>query len=247
MIKNKTVLITNFSDPAFGRVPASGLALKRLSDRKARLPYVQGGTGHFSAQLISPLAFYAAYSQHASLDKGTRTRLLLTELQDTVRRVRTLIPADAADEHVVDAADVGLKRPIRKLQRELTRAAHGQAKRALLDSLPDSTEFGARDLRALEHRTDQWLPTHVCPTEDTLHIKADHYTAGVRAYLLMPQLLRRTVAPVWLDQRADGQPDFSYQADPCRHCTAKACDRHLIHAHACIKSSNQNFETGTRW
>jgi hypothetical protein len=89
--------------------------------------------------------------------------------------------------------------------------------------------------------TDQWLPLHVCPTEDSLHIKADHYTAGVRAFLLMPQLLRRTVDPVWLDRRDSGQPDYSYQADPCRHCANKACDRHLIHAHACTKSSKSKL------
>ena len=76
----------------------------------------------------------------------------------------------------------------------------------------DSWKKGARDFRALEHMTDQWLPLHVCPTEDSLHIKADHYTAGVRAFLLMPQLLRRTVDTVWRDRRDSGQPDYSYVA-----------------------------------
>ena len=52
-----------------------------------------------------------------------------------------------------------------------------------------------------------------------------------------PQLLRRTVPPVTLDVPEEGQPDFSYQADPCRTC-AHYCDRHLIHAHNCPKSKS---------
>ncbi len=58
------------SDPALGRAPLVGAALLDLSVRTARLPLKSGGLGHTSAVLLSPIAFYAAYSQTLSLMKA---------------------------------------------------------------------------------------------------------------------------------------------------------------------------------
>ena len=68
------------SDPAVGRAPRVGAALQELSDRKARLPLVRGGLGQTSAVLLSPIAFFAAYAQHAFLEQGSRARRVRAEL-----------------------------------------------------------------------------------------------------------------------------------------------------------------------
>ena len=60
--------------------------------------------------------------------------------------------------------------------------------------------------------------------------------------MLLPQLLRLTTPPVLVDAPASpGAPDYSYEADACRHCPGRVCDRHLAHAHACRSSSNKKL------
>ncbi len=120
------------SDPALGRALLVGAALLDLSVRKARLPLKSGGLGHTSAVLLSPIAFYAAYSQHAFLDEGARTRLLEQELVSAAAVLRdVLLPVGL--ELVVPVADLGLVNPPRKLQRDLTRAAHALVFQRLMD------------------------------------------------------------------------------------------------------------------
>jgi hypothetical protein len=80
------------SDPALGRAPQIGAALQDLADRKARLPLKCGGLGQTSAVLLSPIAFYATYSQHAFLEQGTRARLLQRELAFAAGELRTILP-----------------------------------------------------------------------------------------------------------------------------------------------------------
>ncbi len=96
-----------------------GAALLDLSARKARLPLKSGGLGHTSAVLLSPIAFYAAYCQHAFLDEGTRTRLLERELVPTAAVLRDVLPLVGL-ELVVPIADLGVIKPPRKLQTDST-------------------------------------------------------------------------------------------------------------------------------
>jgi hypothetical protein len=224
------------SDPALGRAPQVGAALLDIADRKARLPLKCGGLGHTSAVLLSPIAFYAAYSQHAFLEQGTRTRLLARELAVAAAELRNVLPP-AGQELVVPVADLGTVKPPRKLQRDLTRAAHALALRRLQDSVDN-----ARDTRVLAHPTDAFLPFLAAPTSAALVVEPHHFTAGLRSYLLLPQLLRLSTPPVLVDPPASpAARDHSYEADACRHCPGRACDRHLAHAHACRFSSNKKI------
>jgi hypothetical protein len=214
------------SDPALGRAPQVGAALQDLADRKARLPLKCGGLGQTSAVLLSPIAFYATYSQHAFLEQGTRTRLLQRELAFAAGELRTLLPP-AGLELVVPIGDLGADKPPRKLQRDLTRAAHALALQRLKDSARD-----ARDTRVLAHTTDAFLPFLAAPTSAALVVEPHHFTAGLRSYLLLPQLLRLSTPPVLVDPLVSpGAADYSYEADACPHCPGRVCDRHLAHAH----------------
>ena len=90
--------------------------------------------------------------------------------------------------------------------------------------------------------------------------------------MLLPQLLRLAESPVMVDDdlfrpplinprdahvaqpnQRGPRPDLSYEADPCRRCRgAVACDRHLIHGHACASSKGKigtrhNFVRDTRF
>jgi len=207
-----------------------------MSARKARLPLKSGGLGHTSAVLLSPIAFYAAYSQHAFLDEGTRTRLLERELVPTAAVLRDVLPPVGL-ELVVPIADLGAVKPPRKLQRDLTRAAHALVFQRLKDS-----PHCVRDTRVLAHPTDAFLPFLAAPTSAALLVEPPHFTAGLRSYLLLPQLLRLSTPPVLVDPPASSDaPDFSYEADACRHCPGRVCDRHLAHAHACRFSSNKKI------
>lgn len=127
------------------------------------------------------------------MDKGTRERLLDAELGDTIQRLGHVVPEHALDEHVVPAHDVGLCQPVRKLQRELTRAAHGLSRRRLLESIP-KTASGVRDRRVSEHPTDAWLPFFIAPTSSDLIVDSEAYISGLRFYLLLPQLIRLSAA-----------------------------------------------------
>jgi hypothetical protein len=91
----------------FGREPILGAALQQLADRKARLPLMikLRCLGHYSAELLSPICFYASYAHHASLDRGTRQRLLLTELRDTIARLRLRLSTAALEDYVTAADD----------------------------------------------------------------------------------------------------------------------------------------------
>ena len=119
-----------------------------------------------------------------------------------------------------------------KLQRDLTRLAHSLAQTRLKDSARDEC-----DIRVLGCATDAFLPFLVAPTESGLVVSHADYISGLRFYLLLPQLLRMPTPPALADPPAPGAPDFSYEADACRHCRGRHCDRHLNHAHACTKSS----------
>ncbi len=202
------------SDPALGRAPLVGAALLNLSVCKARLPLKSGGLGHISAVLLSPIAFYAAYSQHALkfLDEGARTRLLERELVSAAAVLRDVLPPIGL-ELIVPVADLSLVKP-RKLQRDLTRAAHALVFQRLMDS-----PHCVRDMRVLAHPTDAFLPFLAAPTSAALLVEPPRFTAGLRSYLLLPQLLRLSTPPVLVDPPASSDaPDFSYEADACRHC-----------------------------
>ena len=234
------------ANPEFGREPIVGAALQQLTDRKARLPLKLRGLGHYSAELLSPICFYASCAHHASLDRGTRQRLLLTELRDTIARLRLRLrlrlSTAALEDYVTAAEDIGLTRPKRKLQSELTRDAHALEAQNLVASLPDS-DSGKCNLRtfAMVDKPDSWLPFFVSPTCDDLVVDSRYFIAGMRSYLLLPQLLHLSAAPTIVDAPADARPDYSYEADRCRHCPNRHCDRHLIHAHACHSSSKSKI------
>ena len=85
------------SDPSVGRAPAVGPALQALSDAKARLPLKMRGLGQTSAVLLSPIAFYAAYTQHAYVEQGCRTRLLRAELDHALQELQPRHRPGAAD------------------------------------------------------------------------------------------------------------------------------------------------------
>ena len=224
------------SNPAFGRAPHVGAALQNLSDRVARLPLKCKGLGQYSAALLSPIAFYAAYAQHAFLDTGTRSRLLTRELDFAFAELHNTLPANGL-EMLVPVAQLGLAVPPRKLQRDLTRLAHARAYTAV-----KSAARHVCDVRVLAHPTDAWLPFHAAPTTALLVIEPDRYIAGLRSYLLLPQLLRLSTPAVVVDPPLSASaPDFSYEADACRHCPGSVCDRHLAHAHACRSSSNRKL------
>ena len=224
------------SDPALCCAPQVGAALRiwLTEKRVERLPLKCGGLSQTSAVLLSPIAFYATYSQHAYLEQGTRTRLLQRELAFAAGELRTILPP-AGLELVVPIDDLGADKPPRKLQRDLTRAAHALALQRLKDSARD-----ARYTRVLAHATDAFLPFLAAPTSAALVVEPHHFTAGLRSFLLLPQLLRLATPPVLVDPPASpGVLDFSYEADVCRHCPGCVCDRHLAHAHACRFSSNK--------
>ena len=218
-------------DPAVGRTPAVGPDLQALSDAKARLPLKMRGLGQTSATLLSPIAFYAAYTQHAYAEQGCRTRLLRAELDHALQELQLRLPALGL-ELLTQPDDLGTAAPPLKLQRDLTRLAHSLAQTRLKDSARDQS-----DVRVLECATDAFLPFLVAPTEHGLVISHADYISGLRLYLLLPQLLRMPTAPVLVAPPAPGAPDLSYEADACRHCRGRHCDRHLSHAHACAKSS----------
>ena len=219
------------SDSSVGRAPAVGPDLQAMSDAKARLPLKMRGLGQTSAVLLSPIAFYAAYTQHAYAEQGCRTRLLRAELGHALQELRLRLPGIGL-ELLTQPDDLGTVAPEPKLQRDLTRTAHSLAQTRLKDSVRD-----VHDIRVLECETDAFLPFLVAPTESGLVVSHADYISGLRFYLLLPQLLRLPTAPVRVDPPAAGAPDLSYEADACRHCRGRHCDRHLSHAHACTKSS----------
>jgi hypothetical protein len=133
---------------------------------------------------------------------------------------------------LVDIDDFKDTPPVRTLQKDLTHAMHCAEWSALCDNTPN-----ARDVRVLKNPTDAFLPFLASPTHPGLVIEHADFVAGLRFYLLLPQLLRMPSDPATLDTPAsDSSSDFSYEADVCRHCSV-GCDRHLVHAHACSKSS----------
>jgi len=201
-----------------------------MSDGRARLPLRMNGLGHKSAVMLSPIAFYAAYTQHVYYEPDSRGRLLLGELNHARNDLDLLLPP-AGVELLTAPGDMGLEKPVPKLQRSITRAAQGLA----LDRLND---FARDDLdkRVINNPTDAFLPFLVAPTSHDLVIDHKAYISGLRFFLLLPQLLR-TPRYETVDRPAPGARDFSYQADACHHCRGHFCDRHLVHAHACKKSS----------
>lgn len=218
------------SDPELGVTPTVGADLQAMSDGRARLPLRMNGLGHTSAVMLSPIAFYAAYTQHVYYEPDSRGRLLLGELNHARNDLDLLLPP-AGVELLTAPGDMGLEKPVPKLQRSITRAAQGLA----LDRLND---FARDDLdkRVINNPTDAFLPFLVAPTSHDLVIDHKAYISGLRFFLLLPQLLR-TPRYETVDRPAPGARDFSYQADACHHCRGHFCDRHLVHAHACKKSS----------
>ena len=220
------------SDPELGVVPKIGTDLQSLSDQKARLPFKMGGLGHTSAALLSPIAFFAAYTQHAFHERTSAQRHpLLAELQHARMDLDLVLPQIGLE--LLTAPDkMGLEKPTDKLQRAITRAAHGLAHTRLKDSVARND----CDARVVGNPTDAFLPFLVAPTRDKLVIDHKDYISGMRFYLLLPQLLRTSRHVTVEPPSVPGARDFSYQADVCRHCPGAVCDRHLIHAHACNSS-----------
>jgi hypothetical protein len=178
------------SDPVTGSVPEVGVDLQRLSDAKAQLPGRFGGLGHTSAVLLSPICYYAAYSHHASLDAGTRGRLLLPELEDCydrlIRDTPLLEPLDfMEDSLILKPADLGTKKPKRKLQREMTQQAHTAAF-LRLKSMP----MADADKHVIENPTDLRRVFRIIPFDADHMLEEERYISALRFFLLLPQLLR---------------------------------------------------------
>ena len=93
--------------------------------------------------LLSPIAFYAAYTQHAYVEQGCRTRLLRAELDHALQELQLRLPALGL-EMLTQPDDLGKEAPVPKLQREITRAAHSLALTRLKDSARDERDFRAR-------------------------------------------------------------------------------------------------------
>ena len=92
--------------------------------------------------------------------------------------------------------------------------------------------------------TDAWLTFEAVPTCSNLTLGGAVFIAQSRFYLLLPQLLRLDGTPGIVDDPVHPgagsfsvPADLSYEADVCRQCPDAVCDRHLIHAHACRKTS----------
>lgn len=83
---------------------------------------VRGGLGQTSAVLLSPIAFFAAYAQHAFLEQSSRARRLRAELDFSLEALRTILPRETL-ELLSSVDQLGETKPERKLQRDLTRAA----------------------------------------------------------------------------------------------------------------------------
>jgi hypothetical protein len=227
------------SDPVTGAVPEVGEDLQRLSDAKAQLPGRFGGLGHTSAVLLSPICYYAAYSHHASLDAGTRGRLLLPELEycydRLIRDTPLLEPLDfMEDSLILKPADLGTRKPIRKLQRDMTQQAHTAAF-LRLKSMPMTDA----DKRVVENPTELRRVFRIIPFDSDHMLEEERYISALRFFLLLPQLLRFDPAEARIADApvSDDGPDFSYQADACRQCSDSLCDRFLAHAHGCRTSS----------
>jgi hypothetical protein len=220
------------SDPELGSAPAVGPDLQSMSDLKARLPFKMGGLGHTSAELLSPIAFYAAYTRHAWLERTSSQRHpLLTELQHARLELELVLPQIGL-ELLTTPDNMGLEKPADKLQRAITRAAHGLAHTRLKDLVARNE----CDARVVGSPTDAFLPFLVAPTHANLAIDHKDFISGMRFYLLLPQLLRTSRHVTVEAPSIPGAKDLSYQADVCRHCPGSVCDRHLVHAHACISS-----------
>ena len=155
---------------------------------------------------------------------------------DFARALLTPSLPQAALELLADPCVMRLKAPPVKLQRSITQALQTRAHAALMDSAPDD-----RDKRIIAKPTDAFLPFLVLPTMAGLVLDHRDYIAGMRFYLLLPQLLP-TPRTVTVDPPVAGVRDFSYQADACRHCRDQLCDRHLVHAHAYNKSSKPKIK-----
>ena len=80
------------SDPELGVTPTVGADLQAMSDGRARLPLRMNGLGHTSAVMLSPIAFYAAYTQHVYYEPDSRGRLLLGELNHARNDLDLLLP-----------------------------------------------------------------------------------------------------------------------------------------------------------
>ena len=231
------------TNPEYGATPFTGTGLQSLADRKAKLPHKLGGLAHTSAVLLAPIAFYSTYCQHACLDKGTRKRLLKAELAFCMERLRATIHFLDQDAHLFSSVDsIGTKMPPRKLQRDLMRCAHTNARHKLIDWAKGNAQ--PEDVRVLSTPTDAWLTFEAVPTCSSLTLGGAVFIAQSRFYLLLPQLLRLSGTPGIVDDPvhpgADSfsvPTDLSYEADVCRQCPNTVCDRHLIHAHACRKTS----------
>jgi len=148
---------------------------------------------------------------------------------------------------------VGEESPAKNMRRLMTFAVHSQAS-SVLSRMP----MTAFDRRAIAAGNDAWRAFSALPTCDELTMEGHDFTAALRFHLLLPQLLRTAEAPVVLDRDLDlprllrpedvaaprpSPPDLSYEAAPCRRCRDAACDRHLIHGHACASSKGK---IGTR-
>jgi hypothetical protein len=230
------------SNPSFGRTPAVGADLARLADTKASLPRYLNGLGHISMALISPIAYYAAYSIHASLDKGTRRRLLLAELQPCydmlIQLDPFLAPQPFEEESVIlKPEDVGLCRPKKKLQRIITRQVQLHRWSILKDSaIPDEDK---RTIGTLSRVNRAFF---VIPTNADTMLAGERFVAGLRFFLGLPQLLKLSPEEVTVVDPPSASFDFSYEADSCRRCPGVPCDRHLKHAHACKTSSVRTID-----
>ena len=232
-----------------GRVPQVGTDLLLASNMKARLPFRLDGLGHFSAVRLSPIAFFASVRNYLALHETDDHPQSKDELQDTFSRLCDILPDVEYHKYVTPLVDIistnsmaPLPPPPPKLQKILSIHAHRQAKEelvALLEESPCAT-LDLKRIHSGELKSDAWIPFCVAPTSADLSIPPELFVSGLRFYLLLPQLLRRTSAvPVMLDQPREDRRDFSYQADLCRRCSGASCDRHLIHAHACPLSKSK--------
>ena len=150
-----------------GQAPFVGQALLELSHCKARLPLRNGGLGHTSAVLLSPIAFYSQYARHAFLerDRGARDRLLLTELNFAYISLSTLLPPPAI-VNLTSLQDFAWSEPDRKMQRDLTLYAHKLAVERLSALSPFACDKLVLMISA--RQTDSFFPFLVCPITNGL-------------------------------------------------------------------------------
>jgi hypothetical protein len=217
-----------------GSVPKVGKILQKLADRKASLSLKQGGLGQISAELVSFASYYASYAQYVFLEKVPKGKVNTANLQHCINFFK-----EEGVSVAYEIKDFGSKQPPRGLQRTIVRQLHTQRKERLVQKYKALKLH--EDAFALKHANTAgaWRVFATSPHRREFTMKQEEFVAYTRSHLGLPQMLR-TLAPAMVvpasdpdDPVPDRKLQLGYQADPCRRCLNKVCDRHLIHAQSC--------------